>query len=137
MPSIDDHRRRIIDLTTSQHSAHAIVSASIEMWTRLASTLGSSISEDAFQSLFLRSVHMTGKIYPWIMPGHAFHAAESGFVALRTCLEERDAIASGAASASLLSAFIDILVLLLGEPFAQSILNSAWGGITTAPNEVR
>ena len=120
------HRHQTIQLAIAQHNT-AMVSASIGLWTRLASTLLLTIGETSFQSLFSRSVHVTAKTFSWMMPGHAVGAAESGFVGLRTCLEGQGIELSSTASASLLNEFINMLVLLLGEQLTTSILSSAWG----------
>jgi len=126
MASIEHHRHQTIQLAIAQRP-DAMVSTSIDLWERLASTLVLTIGEISFQSLFSRSVHATAKTFPWMMPGHAFHAAESEFAELRACLEVQGGEESSTASASLLNAFIDILILLLGEKMTTTILNSAWG----------
>jgi len=124
--AIDHHRHQTIQLAIAQRP-DAMVNTSIDLWERLASTLVLTIGTDGFQSLFSRSVHITGKTFPWMMPGHAFHAVESEFVGLRTCLEGQGSEESSAASASLLNSFIDMLALLLGEQLTKGILNTAWG----------
>jgi len=126
MAFIDQHRHQTVQLAIAQRP-DAMVNTSIDLWERLASTLVLTIGEVGFQSLFSHSVHTTGRFFPWMMPGHAFHAAESDFVGLRTCLEGHGITESSAASASLLNAFIDTLILLLGEHLTTSILRSAWG----------
>lgn len=126
MASMDHHQRQTIQLAITQ-CPDAMVSTSINLWKRLASTLNLSIGEVGFQTMFLRSVYTTGKTFPWMMPGHAFHAAEAEFERLRTCLEGQEITESSAASASLLNAFIDLLILLLGEQLTTIILSSAWG----------
>jgi len=126
MASIDHHRHQSIQLAIAKYP-DAMVNTSIDLWERLASTLVLTISEFGFQSLFSRSVHSTREIFPWMMPSRAFHAAESEFAGLRACLEEQGGTESSAASVSLLNAFVDILILLLGEQLTASILRSAWG----------
>lgn len=125
MASIDDHWLQAIQLAITQRP-DAMVNTSINLWKRLASTLNSNIGEVAFQALFLRSVNTTGKVFPWMMPTHVFHTAESDFEGLRTCLEGQGITESSIASSSLLNTFIDMLILLLGEHLTTSILRLAW-----------
>jgi hypothetical protein len=86
MASIDHHRRQTTQLAIAQRP-DAMVSTSINLWKRPASTLNLTIGEVVFQTMFLRSVYTTGKTFPWMMPGHAFDAAETEFEGLRTFLK--------------------------------------------------
>lgn len=63
MASIDQHRHKTIQLAISLRP-DAMVNTSIDLWKKLASTLTLTIGEVGFQSLFSRSVHTTGKIFP-------------------------------------------------------------------------
>src|SRR5476649_938876 len=125
MASTDQHRLQTIQQAIAQRP-DTMVNTSIDLWERLASVLILTIGVDSFQMLFSRSVHTTGKIFPWMMRDQAGHAAEYRFAVLRTCLEGQAVAESSVASASLLNAFIDMLILLLGEPLASNVLNSAW-----------
>jgi len=125
MASTDQHRLQTIQQAIAQRP-DTMVNTSIDLWERLASVLILTIGAESFQMLFSRSVHTTGKIFPWMMPVHTFRAGEYRFTVLRTCLEGQGGAESSVASASLLNAFIDMLILLLGEPLASNVLNSAW-----------
>lgn len=126
MASIDHHRHQTIQLAIAQRP-DAMVNASIDLWMKLALTLTLTIGESGFQTLYSRSVYSTREIFPWMIPGRAFHATEPEFADLRACLEGQGITESSAASASLLNGFIDKLILLLGEQLTASILRSAWG----------
>jgi len=126
MASINPHRHQTIQLVIAQRP-DAVVNTSIDLWERLASTLILSIGEIGFQSLFSRNIHATAKTFPWMILSHSIRAAESKFVELRTCLEGQGVEESSAASASLLNAFIDMLILLIGEQLSTNILSLAWG----------
>ncbi|MGK5049627.1 hypothetical protein ACQ4WP_27580 [Janthinobacterium sp. GB4P2] len=125
MASIAHSLHQTIQLVITQRP-DAVVNTSIDLWKMLASTLNSTIGEVGFHTLFLRSVYTTGKTFPWMMPGHAFQAAEFEFEKLRACLEGQVITESSAASASLLNTFVDMLILLLGEQLTTVILRSAW-----------
>lgn len=126
MVSINEYRHQTIELAILQHPS-AMVNTTIDLWRRLASTVIMAIGEGGFQSLFSRSIHVTGRTFPWLTPGHSFHATESVFAGLRIALEEHNAAEASAASVHLFNAFIDILVLLVGALLTASILNAAWG----------
>lgn len=99
----------------------------IHLWERLASELISIIGEGGFQSLYSRSVHLTNVTFPWLMLSHPSQQADSRFAGLKISLEGRDFTEASEASIALLTTFIDILALLIGEPLTTSILRSAWG----------
>jgi hypothetical protein len=131
MASTTQHRLLTIQQAIVQRP-DAMVTASIDLWERLASVLILTIGADSFQMLFSRCVHATGRIFPWMIRDHAGHAAEYRFAVLRSCLEEQAVAESSVASASLLNAFIDMLILLLGEKLASNVLSSAWNSVFNA-----
>jgi hypothetical protein len=125
MASITQHRLQTIHQAIAQHP-DAVVDTSIDLWERLASVLILTIGADSFQMLFSRSVNTTGKMFPWLIRDHAGHAVDYHFAVLRTSLEGQAVAESSVASASLLNAFVDTLILLLGEPLASNVLSCAW-----------
>jgi hypothetical protein len=104
-----------------------VVDASIDLWERLASRLVSIIGEGGFQSLYGRSLRLTGATFPWVAAIPPLPQANGRFAELRTALEKCDPADVRDASTLLLITFIDILTLLIGELLTASILSSAWG----------
>jgi len=103
-----------------------MVNASIVLWKRLAVNLVGVIGDDCFLTLLSSSVHETRKMYPWMMLGQCINASEREFSGLRECLEAQTLAESSAASASLLNAFIDVLIRVVGEPLTEGILGYVW-----------
>jgi hypothetical protein len=116
----------------------AIVDTTIHLWERFAAELILIIGEGGFQSLYSRSLHLTGATFPWMTAEHATQPAESRFAGLRASLAGRDAKEAGEASIALLATFIDILSVLIGELLTTRILRSAWGddALNTAAKEI-
>ncbi len=137
MATIDAQRHRMITSAVMQRP-DADVDVTIHLWDRLAAELILIIGEGGFQSLYSRSLHLAGAMFPWMAPGHPSQAADSRFASLRTSLEGRDAKEAGEASIALLDIFVDILSALIGEQLTTSILRSAWGddALNTAAKEI-
>lgn len=99
----------------------------IHLWERLARDLVTLIGEGGFQSLYSRSVHVTGRTFPWLVLNSPSMQVDFRFTGLKKSFEERDFTEASEASIALLSFFIDILSSLIGELLTTSILRSAWG----------
>lgn len=100
--------------------------SAIGIWERLAHQLISIIGDGGFQSLYERSLYLTGITSPWIAEGH-FSQTDFPFANLKTCLESRDATEASEANIVLLLTFLDILASLIGNVLTESILQSIWG----------
>ncbi|MES2534823.1 MAG: hypothetical protein V4632_03025 [Pseudomonadota bacterium] len=105
----------------------AVVAVTIDLLERLAAELISIIGDGGFQSLYSRSVHLTSASFPWMLKNHPSQQPDARFAGLQAALEERNFTEAGEASIALLTTFIDILALLIGELLTTSILRSAWG----------
>ena len=126
MATTDEHRHQAIRNAVLLRP-EAVVDQTIALWEQLASELISIIGEHGFQSLYSRSVHMAAAASPWIMLCQSTQSTDPEFTGLRNCLEARDFTEVSEASVVLLNTFIDILILLIGEPLTSRILRSAWG----------
>ena len=109
------------------HRPEAIADVTINLWERVAAELISIIGEGGFQSLYSRSVHLASVTFPWLALKHPSQPTDSRFAGLKISLEGRDFTETSEASITLLTTFIDILALLIGEVLTTSILRSAWG----------
>ena len=105
----------------------AVVGVTIDLWERLAAELIAIIGEGGFQSLYARSVHLASAIFPWMVLSHPWQQTDSRFADLKKSLEAREFEEASEASIALLTTFVDILALLIGEHLTTSILHSAWG----------
>ncbi len=101
------------------------------LWNSLAVELTQIIGDRGFQSLYARSVYLANKSFPWLTPVLPAQETAVRFGILKTSLIAQsgiDATQVGLASAALLTTFIDILAVLIGEALTTGILRSAWGG---------
>jgi hypothetical protein len=104
----------------------AIAETTLHLWERLASELISIIGEGGFQSLYSRSLHLVGTTLPWFALSPS-QPSDSLFTGLKMSLEGREPAEAGEASITLLTTFIDILAMLIGELLTTGILRAAWG----------
>lgn len=126
MTPIDAQRHKIITRLVMQRP-EAMLDITLHLWTRLGAELVSIIGEGGFQSLYSRSLHLTGKTFPWVLLDPPAQEMSSRFAGLKTSLEGQDSKEASEASIALLSIFVDILGSLIGDHLTTSILRSAWG----------
>lgn len=99
----------------------------VMLWEKFAAQLITIIGDGGFDSLFIRSLHMCGKQFPWLIPAPDSPKAVWRFVELHARLADRDSYGAVLASEALFTTFIDILAMMIGEHLTDSILQSAWG----------
>ena len=102
------------------------LNVTVHLWERLATELITLIGENGFQSLYVRSVHLTRATYPWIVEGNPTHATEKRFAGLRNSLADYDIEIASAANRLLLTTLVDIIALLIGDILMTRILCTAW-----------
>lgn len=117
----------------------AVLEVSVALWERLAIELVAIIGEGGFQSLYSRSVHLTSAAFPWMVCSHPWQRTDARFADLKIGFEGRDSAQACEASIALMTTFIDILAVLIGELLTTSILRSAWGddALDIAAKELR
>jgi hypothetical protein len=120
-----DHQRHTMIGQAVRRLPNADADADILLWESLATELRAIIGEGGFDSLYARSLHQAAASFPWLAAppqadGNAFR-----LLALR--LKAQEAAAAQAANATLLTIFIDTLIILIGELLTDSILRKAWG----------
>lgn len=117
----------------------AIVECTIDLWERLATELVSILGDGGFQSLYERTVQRNQNGFPWLAPGFPSPPGDARFASLRIALQGQDPAEAGKASIALLSAFVSVLELLIGEQLTTNILRAAWGddAFESAAKELR
>jgi hypothetical protein len=118
-------RHQIIRSTMAQQPEDA-ADRSIHLWELLAARLTSLIGDIGFNSLFTRSLDLTGIQFPWLIVNHSLQTTESRFADLKVNFGNHSAAEASEASQMLLIIFTDILAALIGESLTIQILNSAW-----------
>jgi hypothetical protein len=119
-------RHQIIKSRLADHSENA-ADVAVNLWTQLASQLISIVGEGGFDSLYARSVFLSQSKFPWLSTDLSFDQPDHRFAELKSNLEKQSSVQASEASILLLITFTDILVTLIGEQLASSILRSAWG----------
>ncbi len=102
------------------------ITVTVHLWERLAAELISLIGENGFQSLYVRSVHLTRATYPWIVEGNPTRPSEKRFAGLQNSLAEYELEVASAANILLLTTLVDIIALLIGDILMTRILRTAW-----------
>lgn len=126
MPS-DKLQRHVLIRKTVYNRPHPVAQSSVQLWESLAEELVSIIGEGGFQSLYIRSIHLNSKAFPWMAIEHSSLQMASRFANLKKCFEGQPEKNICDANCALLITFIDILALLIGELLTARILHSAWG----------
>ena len=104
-----------------------VAQSSILLWENLFEELQEIIGENGFQSLYIRSIHLNSKAFPWLSIEHSSLQTASRFKNLEKCFEGQSDKLIAHANFALLIAFVDILALLIGDLLTAKILVSAWG----------
>lgn len=128
LPSIDNSNRLMIRhiMTASLEPPGQI---SVQLWQQLATCLVPIVGKDGFQALYDRSLHLAASSYEWLPSagGHRFAADDTPFGGLVGSLQGKPAQEALDACILLLSTFVDILSLLIGEHLATNLMSVAWG----------
>ena len=125
MVSNNEHRQLMLQRAIMLRP-ETTVDTSIELWEQLMLPLLPLIGTLNFECLFSRSLHITRRIYPWIIPRSHVNGPSVAYADLRSCLAGDGVEETSLASISLLNTFIDTLVLLVGERLTQHVLDLAW-----------
>ena len=104
----------------------AIAEATLSTWLLVATQLTPVIGVRGVDALFVRSLHITSKTFPWLTTvGHD----ESGYArlaSLRARLVERELADAAEASYTLLATFTEMLASLIGESLTERLLEPVW-----------
>jgi hypothetical protein len=102
---------------------------SVQLWAQLATCLVPIVGKDGFQALYDRSLHLAAANYEWLpaASGHSFEGGDTPFGGLAGSLQGKPAHEALDACILLLSIFVDILSLLIGEHLATNLMRVAWG----------
>lgn len=122
-------REKIIDQALARTvsgaaTSNAIAEATVNALRLLHAELASLIGSRAAGALYVRSVHLTRPLFPWL--SQVVETPDALFSTLHSDLCARHANEARQAGAGLLRTFADLLVTLIGEPLTHRLLRSAW-----------
>ena len=104
---------------------------SVQLREQLATCLVPIVGKDGFQALYDRSLHLAAANYAWLPSsgGHRFEPGDTPFGGLAGSLADKPAQDALEACILLLSTFVDILSLLIGEHLTTNLMHVAWGSV--------
>ena len=102
-------------------------------WRRIARQLCPLIGDSGFCALFVRTCHVVGPDYAWLVPTQPCRSPEQLF----TALEERMALVelsrAAVANEAMLGSFTKLLAALIGDRLTQRLLATASDTADTGP----
>ena len=99
----------------------------ILLWEKMAAQVITVLGEDSFNLLFVRSLLLTQKTFPWLAASPMPPQPVNRFTALKLSFSAQTAEQINAANCMLPITCTDIIASLIGEGLTTSILRSAWG----------
>ena len=111
---------------TGQAGSGVVAAACIRALDSLFSELEPLVGVTGARALYLRCLYLTRESVGWPVAPDGV-ARDALLVNLAEHIEARHADAARRASETLLTAFADLLVSLIGEPLTLRLLQSAWG----------
>ena len=125
-------RHHMVEQAVLRH-ADAIAETSIGLWTPLIAELVTIIGARGVSSLYARNVHQVMVQHSWLTPVALSESVD--LARLQTDLLAQAPSVAASASSALLNAFVDTLIVLIGESLTTSILSNAWGHDVDAGTE--
>jgi hypothetical protein len=109
-----------------------IADASVAIWKSVHAALAIVIGQRGSAALYLRSLHLAGADYPWLLAVAENPGAPGDFTALHLALARQTGTDAAAAHDATWQTFHDLMAELIGrsltERLLQAALNSPSGG---------
>lgn len=99
---------------------------SMQLWRGIHQQLSPIVGDNGFMALFCRCVDICGVRFPWLRNTPERRSPIYAFDALGAQLARRSAEEGLEASRGLFSMFYELLLLLVGESLADSVIDAAW-----------
>jgi len=106
--------------------AAALVAAARVASDELAGVLAPLIGYIGIDALAARARHLVQQEYPWLAETRDPEPPEALISHISGSLEQQDPAAATEAAAAVLATFTGLLIKLIGEPLAASLLRQAW-----------
>lgn len=116
----------LIESTIQQHTEN-VAADPIKSWEKISTNIISIIGEGGFHSLYMRSLFLAKKTFPWLESGIYTQHTVDPFLALKVCYAGQAPAQVQKANFLLLITFTGVLTSLIGEQLTLGILRSAWG----------
>ncbi len=124
-------RREALRATLARRAGNApttrsVADAALGIWQQIAARLEPVIGAGGVDVLFGRSLHLTGKAFPWLAAAGAKGNSAASLGSLRACLETHETQVAAAAGLALLAGFTELLAGLIGESLTDRLLGNVW-----------
>jgi hypothetical protein len=107
-------------------SAPAIAAAACRLCERFAEQLAPLIGDAGVAAICARSLHLTQRNVPGLVPARASPQGDAPFALLQLSLEQQEPAVATEAAVALLATASELLVLFIGESLTTSLLHEAW-----------
>lgn len=99
---------------------------SIRLWRSVHQQMAPIVGDHGFMALYCRCIDLCGDQFSWLHNTPARNSAMQSFDVLGAQLAQQDGAEALEASRALFSMFYELLLLLVGEPLAASVIDAAW-----------
>lgn len=117
----------------AQADAVEIADATIAVWYDISTALKSIIGSQGVAALYDRSVSLTAKAHPWLVPWRSHDDHSVDLDALQSVIARQTTDDAAAGAGALLQTFYDVLVSLIGSALCEQLLSSVREGVQVAP----
>ena len=124
-------RREALRETLARRAGYApttrsVADAALGIWQQMAARLEPVIGAGGVDVLFGRSLHLTGKAFPWLATAGAKGNSAASLGSLKACFEARETQVATEAGVALLAGFTELLAGLIGESLTERLLGTVW-----------
>lgn len=99
---------------------------SAQLWAAIADELMPIVGDRGLIALFNRCIDICGTTFPWLRKAPARSSPTRCFDTLGAQLSECEPADGLAASRALFGTFHDLLLMLIGEPLVDGVLEAVW-----------
>ena len=110
----------------SSSDANGVGAAAAASYEELARQVTRIIGGAGVSAIYMRSMYLTQKEFPWLSAAPHAEVVESAVQRLRTNLEGHDSSAVRLAAEVLVVNFADLLVALIGDQLTTRLFQEAW-----------
>lgn len=139
-PTESELRREAIRRTLTHHAgkkadANAIASATLHIWSLMATRLAPVIGARGVDILFRRALHLTQSDFPSLIIAGGEEKESSLLAKIKASLVERKPAVAAEASYALLVTFTELLTPMIGESLVARLLDPVWAPSSPASEQ--
>jgi hypothetical protein len=133
-------RREAIRIALAHRSggapgASAVAEAATVILSQMAALLTPVIGVRGVDVIFRRSLYLTSKDFPLLVPGEEHGDSAALLAGLKDRLAVRDAEDAAEAACALIATFIELLTTLIGESLTDRLMSPVWSHPSPPPEK--